>query len=220
MLFIQPLWSTSNVKREQFLFNFDPSLGLGCEMVLLQEIKKRRSPLVFKEDDIEKHRIEALIEAARWAPSCFNRQPWKYVFVHSKDSSRKNLEAALALGNGWAKRAPYLVAVGANPDDACKTNGLPYYAYDIGLSVMALTIEAEHQGLRVHQMAGWNEEKVKTALGFPDNYRTVVVFALGYEGEARRIWDKLEERVKERLAEPRKRNPPTENFFFGVFNNA
>jgi nitroreductase len=188
--------------------------------VILQEIRKRRSPLVFKEDAVEKQKIEALIEAARWAPSCFNKQPWKYVFVHKEDSAREALEAALTLGNGWAKRAPYLVAVGANPNKACKTNGLPYYAYDIGLSVMTLAIEAEHQGLRIHQMAGWNEEKVKAALGFSNNYRVVVVFALGYEGEARTIWNKLEERVKERLAEPRKRNPSTENFFFGAFNRA
>ena len=52
-------------------------------MVLLQEIKKRRSPLVFGEDNLEKDKIEALIEAARWAPSCFNKQSWKYVFVHN-----------------------------------------------------------------------------------------------------------------------------------------
>ncbi|UCH32610.1 MAG: nitroreductase family protein [Candidatus Bathyarchaeota archaeon] len=185
--------------------------------MILQEIKDRRSPLVFKEDDVDKQKIKALIEAARWAPSCFNKQPWKYVFVHKNHSSRENLEAALALGNGWAKRAPYLVAVGANPNEACKTNGLPYYAYDIGLSVMTLVIEAEHQGLRVHQMAGWNEEKVKTALSFPENYRVVVVFALGYEGDAKSILERLEERVKERLAEPRKRNAPTKNFFFGAF---
>jgi nitroreductase len=188
-------------------------------MAILQEIEKRRSPLVFLEEDVEKHKIDAIVEAARWAPSCFNKQPWKYVFVSKNDSSRPNLEAALALGNGWARRAPYLVAVGAHPDGACKTNGIPYYAYDVGLSVMTLTIEAEHQGLRVHQMAGWTEEKVKEALSFPEGYRVVVVFALGYEGEAKSIWDKLESRVKERLAKPRERNPRSENFFFGVFNN-
>ncbi|MCW3982238.1 MAG: nitroreductase family protein [Candidatus Bathyarchaeota archaeon] len=188
-------------------------------MAILQEIEKRRSPLVFQEDDVEKHKIDAIVEAARWAPSCFNKQPWKYVFVHKSNSSRANLEAALALGNGWAKRAPYLVAVGAHPDDACKTNDLPYYAYDVGLSVMTLTVEAEHQGLRVHQMAGWTEKKVKEALRFPEGYRVVVVFALGYEGEAKSTWDKLESRVKERLAKPRERNPPSENFFFGVFSN-
>jgi hypothetical protein len=83
---------------------------------------------------------------------------------------------------------------------------------------MGLTIEAEHQGLRVHQMAGWKEGKVKTALGFPDNYRVIVVFALGYEDDAATVWDQLDERIKERLTEPLTRKPVAENFFFGTFN--
>ena len=152
-------------------------------------------------------------------PILFQQTALEICFCPQKRFIAQKSRSCLISGNGWAKRAPYLVAVGANPDDACKTNGLPYYSYDIGLSVMTLTIEAGHQGLRVHQMAGWNEEKVKRVLGFPNNYRTVVVFALGYEGKARRIWDKLQERVKERLAEPRKRNPSAEHFFFGLFNN-
>ena len=112
------------------------------------------------------------------------------------------------------------MAVGANPDEDCKTNDLPYYAYNAGLSVMCLVIEAEHQGLRVHQMAGWSEEKVKIALGFPDNFRVIVLFALGYEGIVKNVWDKLEERVKEKLVKPRERKPIKENFFFGVFNDS
>jgi len=173
--------------------------------------------LIFAEKDVEKLKIEALVESARWAPSCFNNQSWNYVFVHKKDQTREDLEDALSLGNGWARKAPYLVAVGANPDRDCKNNDLPYYAYNAGLSVMCLTIEAEHQGLRVHQMAGWDEIKVKKALGFPKKYRIIVVFALGYEGQAKKIWDKLEERIKERLAEPRKRKPASKNFFFNMF---
>lgn len=132
-------------------------------MDLLPEIKKRKSPLVFSDRDIEKEKIEAIIEAARWAPSCFNNQSWNYVFVHKTDSPRQAFEKALYIGNGWAKRAPYLVAVGADPEKDCKTNGIPYYAYNAGLSVMSCTIEAEHQGLRIHQMAGWKEDKVKHA---------------------------------------------------------
>lgn len=186
-------------------------------MGIIKELKNRKSPLIFGASEIEKEKIGQLVEAARWAPSCFNNQPWNYVFVHKSHSTRENLESALSAGNGWAKRAPYLVAVGVDPDKDCKTNNLPYYAYDAGLSVMCLTVEAEHQGLRVHQMAGWKEEKVKEALDFPQEYRVIVVFALGYEGEATEIWDKLEERTKERLAEIRTRRPSSDNFLFGSF---
>ena len=188
-------------------------------MSILKELGSRKSPLVFEEADVEKEKIDSLVEAARWAPSCFNNQSWNYVFVHKDDPTRESLEDALSLGNGWAKRAPYLVAVGADPDKDCRTNNLPYYAYNAGLSVMCLTIEAEHQGLRVHQMAGWSEKKVKKALEFPEEYRVIVLFALGYEGEVKKIWDKLTERIKERLVEPRNRKPRTENFFFGKFGH-
>lgn len=187
-------------------------------MDILYELRNRKSPLVFVEKDVEKEKIYAVIEAARWAPSCFNNQSWNYVFVQKEDSTRKSLEAALSRANGWAKKAPYLVAVGADPDEDCKNNGLPFYAYNAGLSVMCLTVEAEHQGLRVHQMAGWNEEKVKKALGFPEEHRVIVVFALGYEGKAENVWEKLEKRIKARLVEPRTRKSTNENFFFGSFN--
>jgi nitroreductase len=185
---------------------------------ILPEIRKRKSPLVFDEKgEVKKEKLDALIEAARWAPSCFNNQPWNYVFVSKSDSSRKGLEDALSLGNGWAKKAPILVAVAADPEKACKTNDIPYYAYDLGLSVMNLTLEAEHQGLRIHQMAGWDEKKARKAVGFPENYRVVVVFALGYEADIKRIFDKLEERMKDKLSRPRTRKETSENFFFGRF---
>ena len=189
-------------------------------MEILSELKKRMSPLIFSEKDFEKDKIQALIEAARWAPSCFNNQSWNYVFVHKNHETRTEFEDALSRGNGWAKKAPYLVAVGADPEKDCKNNNLPYYAYNAGLSVMCLVIEAEHQGLRVHQMSGWNEKKVKTALRFPENYRVIVVFALGYEADVKGIWDKLEERIKDKLAKPRERKPVDKNFFFKVFGKS
>ena len=191
----------------------------GLFMDIIPELKNRESPLVFDEKDVEKEKIETLVEAARWAPSCFNNQPWDYVFIHKGDSTRKDLEEALSLGNGWAKKAPILVAVGAKPDEDCDVNGLPYYAYDAGLSVMSMVVEAEHLGLRTHQMAGYDEKKVRKALGFPESHRIIVLFALGYEGDLKSVWDKLEQRIKDRLAQPRTRKPTEKNFFFASFGN-
>ena len=179
---------------------------------VLPELRKRISPLVFDEKDLEKERLAALVEAARWAPSCSNNQSWNYVFVSRNDSTRPALEEALTRGNSWAKRAPYLVAVAADPDQDCKDNGLPFYAYDAGLSVMCLVVEAEHLGLRVHQMAGWDEQKVKQALGYPSNFRVVVVFALGYEADVRSVWNSLDERTRGKLGRPRERKPASDNF--------
>ena len=186
-------------------------------MNLLLQIKNRKSPLIFQAKKVEPAKIKILIEAARWAPSCFNDQPWKYIIVNKQAKTRPAFEQALNFGNGWAKAAACLVAVAANPKDDCKINDLPYYAYDCGLSVMNFTLEAEHQGLRVHQMAGYNEKKVKKALKIPAKYRVIVVFALGYEADAKKFWDKLTQKIKDRIAEPRTRKPVKENFFFGQF---
>jgi len=187
------------------------------ETVILTELSKRMSPIVFDERDFEKEKLQALVEAARWAPSCSNNQSWNYVFVNEKDTTRTALEEALTRGNAWAKKAPFLVAVAADPDQDCKDNGLPFYAYDAGLSVMCLVIEAEHLGLRVHQMAGWDEQKVKQALGYPSNFRVVVVFALGYEANIKGLWETLEERTRNKIAKPRERKSPSENFFSGNY---
>ena len=183
-------------------------------MEILPEIKKRLSPVIFKKDVVEKEKMDVLIEAARWAPSCMNNQSWNYVFVDKEAPTRSALEEGLSRGNAWAKEAPYLIAVGAIPEEACQVNGIPYYAYDVALSVMSLVIEAEHQGLRVHQMAGWDESTVKKALGFPDGHRVVVVFALGYEEDPKNVWNELDERTRAKTERARTRKPSTNNFFF------
>jgi nitroreductase len=189
-------------------------------MEILPEIEKRLSPVIFKKDSVEKEKLDVLIEAARWAPSCFNNQSWNYVFVSKDAPTREDFEEALTRGNAWAKAAPFLVAVGADPEGACKTNDLPYYVYDVALSVMSMVIEAEHQGLRVHQMAGWDEGTVKTALGFPDDYRVVVLFALGYEEDPKNVWDDLDERMRAKVGRDRTRKRSSDNFFFGSFGQA
>jgi len=186
-------------------------------MNIISVIKKRQSPMVFQDKKVELEKIKALIEAARWAPSCFNDQPWKYILVKKQAITRSAFEKALSFGNAWAKAAPYLVAVAANPKDDCNMNDLPYYAYDCGMSVMNFTLEAEHQGLRAHQMAGYDEKKVKKALKIPAKYRVIVVFALGYEADVKKLWDKLTQKIKDRIAQPRTRKPVNENFFFGQF---
>ena len=187
------------------------------ETIVLAELRNRMSPIVFDETDFEKDKLQALVEAARWAPSCSNNQSWNYVFVHKKDKTRIALEDALTRGNAWAKKASYLVAVAADPDQDCKDNGLPFYAYNAGLSVMCLTIEAEHLGLRVHQMAGWDEQKVKQVLVYPSNFRVVVMFALGCEANIKSAWESLDDKMRKKIAKPRERKPLSENFFSGNY---
>ncbi|MCK4443204.1 MAG: hypothetical protein KAW09_01575 [Thermoplasmata archaeon] len=85
---------------------------------------------------------------------------------------------------------------------------------------MDALIEAEHLGLRVHQMAGWDEQAVKTALGFPDEFRVVVVFALGYEENPKNVWDELDERMRKKVERTRTRMPAVKKFYFSSFGEA
>ena len=183
------------------------------ELDILPELRKRMSSLLFDGKDLEEEKLQALVEAARWAPSCSNNQSWNYVFVNKKAGTRVALEDSLTRGNAWAKDGPFLVAVAADPGIDCRDNDLPFYAYDAGLSVMCLIVEAEHLRLRVHQMAGWSEQKVKQALRFPSNVRVMVLFALGYGADVKSVWENLDERTKNKLARPRERKPLDQNFF-------
>lgn len=188
---------------------------------ILPEIKNRKSIVLFKEQDVEKDKINAIIEAAKLAPSSYNNQPWNYVFVSKNDSNRKEMEDSLIVGNGWAKKAPYLVVVGADPDKDTINNGIYYYLYDAGLSVMSLVLEAEHQGLRAHQMSGWEKDKLKKAVNFPDNISPIVVIALGYEEtqeeSVKGVLNMINESIKKMIIKPRKRKEIKDNFFFGIY---
>lgn len=188
---------------------------------ILPEIKNRKSITLFRVQDIEKDKIDAVIEAAKLAPSSYNNQPWNYVFVHKDDINRKEMEDSLIIGNGWAKKAPYLVVVGADPDKDTINNGIYYYLYDIGLSVMSLVLEAEHQGLRAHQMGGWEKDKLKKAVNFPDNINPIVVIAIGYEEtpekSAKGVINMINESIKKAIIKPGKRKDIRNNFFFGLY---
>jgi nitroreductase len=85
---------------------------------------------------------------------------------------------------------------------------------------MCLAVEAEHLGLRVHQMAGWDEQKVKQALRYPSSFRVVVLFALGYEADVKSVWESLDERTRKKVLRTRERKPPSENFFSGSYGKS
>ncbi|MBR9681692.1 MAG: hypothetical protein GOV00_02740 [Candidatus Altiarchaeota archaeon] len=187
-------------------------------MEILSEIKNRKSKFLYKDTPIEKEKIELLIEAARWAPSCFNNQPWNYVLIDKDASSREAVEASLSLGNGWAKGAPLLVAVGGRTKDGCESQGIEYLLYDIGLSVMSMVIQAEHLGLGSRQMAGWNSEKLKSAVGFPHDFKPIVLVAFGYPAKPENLKEKITDRLKEKLVRARTRKAPEKNFFFDKYS--
>ncbi len=186
-------------------------------MEILQEITGRYSPPIIDGRPVEQEKIEAIFEAARKAPSCYNNQPWRFVVVKKDDDTREALEKALSLGNGWAKKAALLVAVTAKPSSDCDKNDIPYYAYDAGMSVMSLVIEAEHQGLKSHQMAGYRENEVKAVLQIPDSFRVVSLIAIGYEGDVEKLSDRILAKGKEVITRSSERHVIDKILFYGRY---
>ena len=178
-------------------------------------IAARRSLRAFSDRPVEREKIERMIEAARWSPSCANRQPWRFVIAERDDPSRAGLDEALDAGNAWARRAPVLIVAGARKADAAVVESREYFLLDTGLATMSLLYRGVDQGLLVHPMAGWKEKPLKAALSLPDDFLPAVVVAVGYAGKP----EDLDEQARKKDEKPRVRKETGEIAFSGRWGN-
>jgi nitroreductase len=184
---------------------------------LLPEIAKRKSPRAFQSRPVEEEKIRLLLEAMRWAPSSYNKQPWRIVLV-TDPAVRARMHEGLMPGNRrWAVKAPILAVVVSRveADDVRHDSGIPYYLYDCGQAVMSMVLQAEHLGLRCHQMAGWEQGPIRAALHIPEEEQLLVLIAIGYEGD---IAD-LDERSRAKEMVPRTRKEVREFAFRDRWGN-
>jgi nitroreductase len=174
-------------------------------------IAERWSPRAFDDRPVEHAKLLSLLEAARWAPSGANMQPWHFVVAtkeHPEEHER--LVATLAEGNArWARHAPVLILVVAKLYERPGKEYVGYY--DTGMAVGNLLAQAVDLGLVTHQMGGFSAEKARETLGVPAGYEPIAVLALGYPGDAATLPDDLREREQA----PRTRKPLDEFVFEG-----
>jgi len=174
-------------------------------------IAERWSPRAFADRDVEREKLGSLLEAARWAASCFNEQPWSF-FVAPRDRTEdfERLASCLVEGNAWAKSAPVLMLSVAKL--AFDRNGKPnrHALHDVGLAAANLTLQAQALGLSVHQMAGFHVGRAREVLAIPDGFEPVAMIAIGYRGDP----DSLPDPLKERELTPRLRKQ-LDAFVFG-----
>lgn len=147
---------------------------------LLALLHRRRSPYAFGPEPVSDADLARVFEAARWAPSSFNEQPWRFVVGRRGDAAYAAIRDALRGRNPeWAFTAPVLglsLAAGAFARSG-KPN--PHWRYDTGAALLALALAAETLGLGLHQMAGVDGPAAAEALGVPDDVEAVAAFALG-----------------------------------------
>lgn len=168
-------------------------------------IARRWSPRAFDERPVEQETLKSLFEAARWAPSSNNEQPWRFI-VASKETSTDydRLFACLVEGNRkWAFRAPVLILSVASLlfEDDGKPNR--HALHDTGMAAENFVLQATALGLQAHQMAGFDTQKARETCLIPTGFDPVAMIALGYPGDPAVLPDYL----REREIKPRERQP-------------
>lgn len=180
-------------------------------------IQKRWSPRAFSQQPVPPEVLRSLFEAARWAPSSNNEQPWAYI-VATKDNQEnfeKSLGALVEFNANWARKAPVLAI--AVVELAFAKNNAPNRnaQYDVGAASLQLSIEATARGLVVHQMAGFDPETAKEAYNIPQGWEPIAAMAIGYPGDA----SSLPEPYQTREKAPRTRKPIREFVMSGQWGH-
>jgi nitroreductase len=171
-------------------------------------VKHRWSPRAFSDNNVNPEILRSLFEAARWAPSSSNMQPWAYIVGtrNEKDEYAKVLSTLVEFNQGWAKNAPVLalsVAQTRNPKDGAPNK---WAFHDVGSASAQLTFEANSHGLLVHQMAGLDANKAREVFTIPPDWEAVAALAIGYPGDPQ----SLPEKLRQRELAPRRRKPLSE----------
>lgn len=187
---------------------------LSATQYPIEEVLRQRwSPIAFSDQAVEPEKLRSVLEAARWAASSYNEQPWSYI-VATQDNPDEfsRLLACLAEGNQvWAKNAPVLMLSVAKLTFTFNGVENRHAFHDVGSASANLAIEATAQGLFIHQMAGFDVPKAKETYGIPDGYDPVAAIALGYLGDPQT----LSESMQQRQSAPRTRKPLDQFVFAG-----
>ena len=178
----------------------------------IEEILKRRwSPRAFSDRIVERDKLQRMFEAARWAASSFNEQPWSFIVATKEkpDEYAALLSCLTEKNQQWARRAPVLMVSVAKLN--FEKNGKPnrHAFHDVGMAVSNLIVQATGSGLYVHQMAGFSVERVRETYGVPEGFEPVAAVAVGYPDDP----NVLPEQFRQQEVGPRQRKP-IESFIF------
>jgi len=167
-----------------------------------QAIQARRAYRSLVPVEITRDLIDQLGQSVRLAPSCFNSQPWRFVFVSDPDVL-KDMHSALSAGNAWARAASLIIAVFSREEDDCVIRDRLYHQFDTGMGVGFLILRATELGLVAHPIAGFSPKKARLILGIPDEYQVIALIIVGKHAD--HIGSDLtdEQKKKENMRPPR-----------------
>jgi nitroreductase len=187
----------------------------------INELMRRRwSPRAFEEGrPVEREKILILLEAARWAPSCFNDQPRYFLVFDGFDAeSLEKARACLVPGNAWALKAPLLMLSVSR--ESFEQNGKPnrWAQHDTGLATENLLLEAVELGLAAHPMAGYDADRARQEFGIPEGFTPIAMIAIGYPYPGK--LDDLDETLRGKELAPRRRKELGEIAFEGYWDHS
>tara|TARA_R110000850_G_scaffold49072_3_gene121227 strand:- start:841 stop:1452 length:612 start_codon:yes stop_codon:yes gene_type:complete len=187
------------------------------DIELMKEIATRWSPRAFSDKPVEEEKLLRMFEAARWAPSSSNGQPWHFIIARKGDAHYNKLFEGVNEGNQkWAWSAPVVGVSLAQKRFDYKNRENRHYMHDVGMAMGNLLTQATHDGLYVHQMGGIIPEKIYTNFEVDeDKYEVVAMFVIGYQDESR--LDEMDEKFRESEMKPRERRALKDFLFAGKF---
>lgn len=171
---------------------------------VLPAIRERWSARSFAEREVSAEALRKVFEAARWAASSGNGQPWRFLLGLKGTETHRKIAATLGGANKvWAPKAPVLI-LGTVLTLNAKGAASPYALFDLGAATAYLTLQAAALGMTTHQMAGFDHEAARQTLGIPEEYALGTVIALGYQGEPAALGDAtlIEREITARTRKP------------------
>lgn len=178
---------------------------------------ERWSPRSFSNEALSEEQLLTLLEAARWAPSAYNAQPWRFIYgIKGTPHWDRIFEALLPFNQGWAKTAGALVVIAS--DTQLVSSGQPekapnkWHAFDAGAAWASLALQAVHSGLAAHGLAGFDSDKLRQAISVPPDFAIDAVIVIGKRGVREALSPDLQARE-----EPSGRRPLSEIAFEGTF---
>jgi len=158
----------------------------------------RWSPRAFSEEPVDDSTLFRILEAARWAPSSVNEQPWRFIVARTPEDRARFLDFLMPGNQEWNRTVPVIIVITGKKTYAntgfYDGNPNPTYQFDCGTAWGFLALAAHQFGLITHGMSGFDPQKARETLEIPDDYDPIAVIALGYRGDKSALSEKLQER--------------------------
>lgn len=181
-------------------------------MDVKEAIGKRRAYRSLLPTKITNELITDLAECAQITASCFNNQPWKYVFVFKKEVLNK-MHEALSSGNEWAKKASMIITVLGKKEDDCVIYDRIYYRFDIGMATEAMILRATELGLVAHPIAGYSPKKTREILGIHKDIDVITLVIVGKKS------NKINPTLNDKQINAEKKRPERKHIKEFIFHN-